>query len=84
MPPDDNPGVPLAHYRDHQAGVHLYCRDCCFTRDLELEAVISRLRLAASVTRAAAFAPWPALCERPRCRGWGRPVAADQLPPGLS
>ena len=39
----DNPGVRLAHYRDHGAGVRLTCRDCQLHRDLPLEAVIARL-----------------------------------------
>jgi len=39
----DPPGVPLAHYREHGAGVRLTCRDCQLNRDLPLEAVIARL-----------------------------------------
>jgi hypothetical protein len=40
---DIGPGVPLAHYRRHGAGVRLTCRDCLKHRDLPLEAVIARL-----------------------------------------
>ncbi|MFI4973734.1 MAG: hypothetical protein ACHP84_04245 [Caulobacterales bacterium] len=36
-------GVPLAHYRQHRAGVRLTCRDCMKHRDWPLEAVIARL-----------------------------------------
>jgi len=39
-----DPGVPLAHYRDHDAGVRLTCLDCMDRRDLPLEPVIRRLR----------------------------------------
>lgn len=37
------PGVPLAHYRQHQAGVRLTCRDCLLHHDWPLERVIERL-----------------------------------------
>jgi hypothetical protein len=37
------PGVPLAHYRQHQAGVRLICRECILSRDFDLEVVIRRL-----------------------------------------
>ena len=37
------PGVPLAHYRDHGAGVWLTCLDCMNHRKFGLEAVIGRL-----------------------------------------
>jgi len=43
MKPDQEPGVPLAHYRDHGAGVWLTCPDCVNHRELPLEAVIRRL-----------------------------------------
>jgi len=43
MADDPSPGVPLAHYRQHRAGVRLTCRDCQLHRDLPLEAVIARL-----------------------------------------
>ena len=38
------PGVPLAHYRQHGAGVRLFCLDCLANRDLALEPVIQRLK----------------------------------------
>jgi hypothetical protein len=38
------PGVPLAHYRQHGAGVRLFCLDCLGHRDLPLEPVIARLK----------------------------------------
>ncbi len=40
----DPAGVPLAHYRQHRAGVRLTCRDCKLHRDLSLDAVIERLK----------------------------------------
>jgi hypothetical protein len=40
----DKPGVPLAHYRQHRAGVRLTCHNCQLHRDLPLEAVIERLK----------------------------------------
>ena len=43
MADDLNPGVPLAHYRQHRASVRVTCRDCQLHRDLPLEAVIERL-----------------------------------------
>ena len=43
MADPDQPGVPLAHYRQHGAGVRLFCRDCMLSRDLPLESVIERL-----------------------------------------
>jgi hypothetical protein len=39
----NDPGVPLAHYRQHSAGVRFTCRDCQHHADLPLEAVIARL-----------------------------------------
>jgi hypothetical protein len=42
LPP--NPGVPLAHYRQHKAGVRLTCLGCMHRRELPLEAVIERLK----------------------------------------
>jgi hypothetical protein len=38
-----DPGVPLSHYRQHEAGVLLICESCVYVRSLPLEAVISRL-----------------------------------------
>jgi len=38
------PGVPLAHYRQHGAGVRLFCLDCLAHRDLPLEPVLERLK----------------------------------------
>jgi hypothetical protein len=38
------PGVPLAHYRQHDAGVRLICLACMGHRDLSLEPVIERLK----------------------------------------
>jgi hypothetical protein len=43
MAPDDNPGVPLGHYRTHGAGVRVYCWGCYASVDYPLEAVIGRL-----------------------------------------
>lgn len=43
MPDNDDPGVSLFHYRQHQARVGLICRDCHLHRSLDLEAVIARL-----------------------------------------
>jgi hypothetical protein len=37
------PGVPLAHYRQHNGGVTLTCLDCMEHRTFDLEAVIRRL-----------------------------------------
>ena len=42
--PNDSPGVPLAHYRQHGADVLLTCIDCIDHRVLPLEALIDRLR----------------------------------------
>src|SRR6516164_6163902 len=38
-----DPGVPLAHYRQHRGGVTLICLDCNGHRVFDLEAVIRRL-----------------------------------------
>lgn len=43
MPTVANPGVPLAHYREHRGSVILECLDCMGYRRFDLEAVISRL-----------------------------------------
>lgn len=40
----DEPGVSLAHYRQHRAGVLLICNACQKSRTLNLEAVIRRLQ----------------------------------------
>lgn len=40
-----DPGVPLGHYRQHNAGVRLVCLGCLDHRELPLEAVIERLRV---------------------------------------
>jgi hypothetical protein len=45
MDPRAHPGVPLAHYRQHGAGVRLTCLDCMGHRDLPLEGVIKRLKV---------------------------------------
>jgi hypothetical protein len=37
------PGVPLAHYRQHNGAVTLTCLDCMRYRRFDLEAVIRRL-----------------------------------------
>jgi hypothetical protein len=37
------PGIPLAHYRQHRGGVTLICLDCNRHRVFDLEAVIRRL-----------------------------------------
>jgi len=45
MRPSVDPGVPLAHYRQHDgAGVSLTCLDCLRHRAFPLEAVIARLK----------------------------------------
>jgi hypothetical protein len=43
MSADFNPGVPLAHYRQHDGAVLLTSLDCVHRRTLPVEAVISRL-----------------------------------------
>jgi hypothetical protein len=43
MARDDDPGVPLGHYREHDAGVLLICVECQLQRVLDLEEVIERL-----------------------------------------
>ena len=40
----ESPGVPLAHYREHGAGVRLTCLDCMNRRDVALEPAIRRLK----------------------------------------
>jgi hypothetical protein len=40
----DDPGVPLHHYRQHNADVELTCCGCMDRRTLKLEAVIARLK----------------------------------------
>lgn len=44
MQPDFDPGVPLAHYRQHNASVRLFYLICQDERTLPLEAVIERLK----------------------------------------
>jgi hypothetical protein len=65
------PGVPLAHYRDHDAGVLLTCLDCMNRRQFELETVIRRLmarRVGSAATGIKAVAGYvTAPC--PRCGG---------------
>lgn len=42
--PDEDAGVPLAHYREHEGcGVQISCNACAATRTVGLEAVITRL-----------------------------------------
>lgn len=43
MIPEADDGVPLAHYREHQADVILECRGCKRVRLVPLEALIARL-----------------------------------------
>jgi hypothetical protein len=43
MSPLPDPGVPLAHYRQHGAGVLVICAGCRQTRTFGLEPVIRRL-----------------------------------------
>lgn len=43
MPQATDPGVPLAHYRQHRGGVSLQCLDCMGHRIFDLGAVIRRL-----------------------------------------
>jgi hypothetical protein len=45
MAKPDPRGVPLRFYRQHDASVRIYCRDCALSRDLDLEAVIERLEV---------------------------------------
>ena len=40
---EDNTGVPLAHYRQHEANVELTCLGCQGRRSFDLETVIRRL-----------------------------------------
>ena len=42
---DNDPGVPLEHYRQHNAAVLLICEagDCSYVREIPLEDVIGRL-----------------------------------------
>lgn len=43
---DNDPGVPLAHYREHHGcGVRFCCRACAASFDAPLEAVIRKLEL---------------------------------------
>ena len=44
MQPGPDPGVPLAHYRRHKAGISLTCLGCMQHRTFDLETVIGRLR----------------------------------------
>ena len=66
-----DPGVPLAHYREHGAGVWLTCLDCMNARKFELEAVIRRLvsrgvgSAATGVKAVASYVTVPC----PRCGG---------------
>lgn len=42
--PVDEPGVPLAHYREHAGcGVRFCCGRCAWSKDVALERVITRL-----------------------------------------
>lgn len=41
---DDEPGVELAHFRQHGCGVRFTCRDCKRHHDVDLEVVIARLQ----------------------------------------
>jgi hypothetical protein len=44
MAQTDQPGAPLAHFREHRgAGVRMTCHDCQFHCDLPLQAIIERL-----------------------------------------
>ncbi|HVN00387.1 MAG TPA: hypothetical protein VMT68_09240 [Caulobacteraceae bacterium] len=64
----DRRGVPIAHLRQHGAGVRLTCLDCLLHRDLPLEAVIVRLEArgvggrATGIREAAQFVRQP--CSR--------------------
>ena len=66
-----SPGVPLAHYRQHNDGVTLTCLDCTQHRTFGLEAVIGRLVARGlggeqtGVKAVAGFVREPC----PRCRG---------------
>jgi hypothetical protein len=66
-----DPGVPLADYRQHNAGVLLICRDCQTSRTFELEVVIARLEArgvgsgATGIKAVAGFVTDPC----PRCGG---------------
>jgi hypothetical protein len=67
----EEPGIPLAHYRQHGAGVWLTCLDCMNHREFELEAVIRRLvargvgSAATGIKAVAAYVTEPC----PRCGG---------------
>lgn len=80
-PPD--PGVPLADYRQHRAGVRLTCLDCMKHRDLPLDAVIARLEARGvggeqtGIREVARFARSP--CQR--CGGM-RFETTPAFPPG--
>lgn len=41
--PRDEPGVPLAHYREHGANVEMHCNGCALCKVVPLESVITRL-----------------------------------------
>lgn len=43
MGEDEDRGVPLAHYREHKAGVLLICRRCTYDQSIDLEPLIVRL-----------------------------------------
>ncbi len=81
------PGVPLAHYRQHGAGVELTCRGCQRRRIFSLEAVIRRLE-ARGVGGARTGIRFVARLVREACPGCGgshfesrpafAPLAKDQ------
>ncbi len=77
----DPAGVPLAHYRQHRAGVRLTCRDCKLHRDLPLEAVIERLVARGVGGEATGIVELVQHVRQPcpRCGGW-RFVTAPAWP----
>jgi hypothetical protein len=89
MKSEPEPGVSLAHYRDHGAGVRLTCLDCMAARDLELETVIRRIvargvgDAGTGINAVATYVTDPC----PRCAGRrSRPRQPSlwQPPPGLA
>jgi hypothetical protein len=72
MRDESGPGVPLAHHRQHRAGVRLTSRDCKEHRDLPLEAVIERPEGRWRGDERTASGRFADLVRRPceRCDGW--------------
>ncbi len=83
MPTVPDPGVPLAHYRQHGAGVLLICAGCQRSRTFGLEPVIRRLMARGvgdertGIRAVAGFVREPC----PRCGGWRFETRPDFPPP---